>query len=91
MRRALTIDEASFGANHPRVAIRLNNLAGLLQDTNRLQEAEPLMRRALEIFIGSLGREHPNSHTVAKNYFGLLQAMGRTDDKGELASLLQRG
>nr|MBA2592262.1 tetratricopeptide repeat protein [Gammaproteobacteria bacterium] len=88
---ALTIDEASFGANHPRVAIRLNNLAGLLQDTNRLQEAEPLMRRALEIFIGSLGREHPNSHTVAKNYFGLLQAMGRTDDKGELASLLQRG
>ena len=91
MRRALTIDEKSFGEDHPRcghtrlsnlallapgdepsvrggavdassaeqlmrralvriiprVAIRLNNLAHLLQATNRLSEAEPLMRRAL--------------------------------------------
>ena len=30
-RRALAIDEASFGANHPNVAIDLNNLALLLQ------------------------------------------------------------
>jgi hypothetical protein len=49
MRRALAIDEASFGADHPRVAIDLNNLAQLLQDTKRLAEAEPLMRRALAI------------------------------------------
>ena len=41
--------EQSFGSNHPRVAIHLNNLAGLLQVTNRLVEAEPLMRRALAI------------------------------------------
>jgi hypothetical protein len=27
MRRALAIDEASFGAQHPKAAIRLNNLA----------------------------------------------------------------
>lgn len=30
MRRALTIDEQSFGPEHPNVAIRLNNLAHLL-------------------------------------------------------------
>ena len=47
MRRALAIDESSFGADHPNVAIRLNNLAHLLKATNRLGEAEPLMRRAL--------------------------------------------
>jgi hypothetical protein len=35
MRRALAIDEASFGNDHPNVAIRLNNLAQLLQATNR--------------------------------------------------------
>ena len=93
MRRALAIDEASFGADHPTVAVDLNNLAQLLKATNRLPEAEPLMRRALEVFIASLGTEHPNSRTVAGNYFGLLQAMGRTKDeiKGEFASLLQRG
>ena len=80
MRRALTIDEASYGADHPDVAIDLNNLAQLLQATHRLAEAEPLMRRALEVFIRSLGTEHPNSLTVAGNYIGLLQAMGRTED-----------
>ena len=36
MRRALAIDEKSFGADHPNVAITLNNLALLLQATNRL-------------------------------------------------------
>ena len=47
--RALAIDEKSHGPDHPIVAIRLNNLAQLLQDTNRLAKAEPLMRRALAI------------------------------------------
>ncbi|MGZ8908018.1 MAG: DUF4062 domain-containing protein, partial [Methylobacter sp.] len=44
MRRALAIDEISFGVNHPTVALDFNNLAQLLQATNRLTEAEPLMR-----------------------------------------------
>jgi Flp pilus assembly protein TadD len=46
LRRALAIDEQSFGPDHPNVARDLNNLATLLQATNRLAEAEPLMRRA---------------------------------------------
>ena len=54
MRRALAIDEESYGPDHPNVAIRLNNLAHLLQATNRLAEAEPLMRRALAIDEKSL-------------------------------------
>ncbi|HSA85636.1 MAG TPA: tetratricopeptide repeat protein, partial [Nitrospira sp.] len=45
MRRALAIDEASYGPEHPRVAGVLNNLTLLLQAMNRLVEAEPLMRR----------------------------------------------
>jgi hypothetical protein len=60
MRRALAIDEASFGDAHPSVARDLNNLAQLLQDTNRLAEAEPLMRRALAIDEASFGDAHPN-------------------------------
>jgi len=40
---------------HPSVAIRLNNLAQLLQATNRLSEAEPLMAQLLVIFHASLG------------------------------------
>ena len=48
-RRALAIDEKSFGPDHPNVATGLNNLAVLLRATNRLAEAEPLYRRALAI------------------------------------------
>jgi hypothetical protein len=59
MRRALAIDEDSFGNEHPNVARDLNNLAQLLKATNRLSEAEPLMRRALAIDEDSFGNDHP--------------------------------
>jgi hypothetical protein len=45
-RRALAIGEASLGPDHPDVARDLNNLALLLQATNRLSDAEPLSRSA---------------------------------------------
>ncbi len=60
MRRALHIDELSFGNDHPKVATVLNNLAQMLKATNRLAEAEPLMRRALRIDELSFGNDHPN-------------------------------
>ena len=44
----------------PTVAIDLNNLALLLQATNRMGEAEPLMRRALEINEASFGERWPS-------------------------------
>ena len=55
MRRALLIDETSYGKEHPHVARNLNNLAGLLKAMNRLAEAEPLMRRAVDIWEASDG------------------------------------
>ena len=79
MRRALTIDEASFGDNHPKVAICLNNLALLLHATGRLAEAEPLMRRHLEIFLAfarDTGHSHPHLNSAFGNYAVQLRAMG---------------
>jgi tetratricopeptide (TPR) repeat protein len=76
-RRALKIDETSFGPDHPDVASDLNNLASLLQDTNRLSEAEPLMRRALKIIEKSLGKNHPNVATALNNLAELLRETGR--------------
>jgi hypothetical protein len=60
MKRALAIDEAAFGPDHPDVATRLNNLAGLLQATSRLAEAEPLWRRALHIDEAACGPDEPD-------------------------------
>lgn len=77
MRRALAIDEAIFGPEHPNVAKLLGNLATVLQDTNRLVEAEPLMRRALAIDEASFGPQHPEVATDLNNLAQQLQAINR--------------
>jgi tetratricopeptide (TPR) repeat protein len=87
MRRALAIDEKSFGTKHPKFAQDLNNLATLLQATNRLAEAEPLMRRALAIDEKSFGPEHPRVALDLNNLALLLKA---TDRLGEAEPLIRR-
>ncbi len=82
MRRALAIDEANLGTDHPTVATDLNNLATLLIDTNRLAEAEPLMRRALAIDEASLGTDHPDVAIRLNNLAHLLQATNRLAEAG---------
>ena len=77
IRRALAIDEKSYGPQHPEVATDLNNLASLLQDTNRLAEAEPLMQRAVAIAEKSYGPQHPEFATYLNNLADLLQATNR--------------
>jgi tetratricopeptide (TPR) repeat protein len=80
MRRALAIDEASYGKDHPNVAIRLNNLALLLHATNRLAGAEPMMRRALAIDEASYGKDHPNVAIRLNNLALLLKDTDRLDE-----------
>ncbi len=77
MRRALAMSEASFGNEHPKVAIRLITLASLFTATNRLSEAEPLMRRALAIDEAALGNEHPDVAIDLNNLARLLQDTNR--------------
>jgi hypothetical protein len=80
MRRALAIDETSYGPDDPHVAIRLNNLAMLFQATNRLSEAAPLMGRALEINEKVTGRIIPMwrpTSTILRSYFELQIASPR--------------
>jgi len=62
----------------------LNNLAALLQATNRLEEAEPLMRRAVEIFEKSFGKEHPKVAKGLNNLAVLLRATNRLEETEQL-------
>ena len=62
----------------------LNNLALLLQATNRLEEAEPLMRRHLIIFLKftrSTGHLHPHLKAAFGNYRGILEAMSLSEEE----------
>jgi tetratricopeptide (TPR) repeat protein len=87
MRRALAIDEQSYGAEHPNVARDLNNLASLLQATNRLAEAEPLYRRALAVNEQSYGADHPEV-AINLNYLALL--LKATNRRAEAEPLMRR-
>jgi nephrocystin-3 len=77
MEKALQIDEKIYGPDHPNVAIRLNNLAQLLQAKNRLKEAELLMKRALSIDEKYYGHDHPEIAISLNNLALLLQATNR--------------
>jgi tetratricopeptide (TPR) repeat protein len=87
MRRALQIEEDSWGTQHPEIAGSLSNLALLLQVTNRLSEAEPLMRRALQIGEDSFGPQHSNVAILLNNLAQLLQD---TSCLSEAESLMRR-
>jgi len=74
--RALALREKALGAEHPDVAISLNNLAGLCQSLGDDTKAEPLYQRALAIEEKAFGPEHPavveslNNLTVLYLYRG---------------------
>ena len=69
------------------VAIASNELAQLLQRTNRFSEAEPLMRRALKICLSSFGEHHPNVAICLNNLATLLHD---TNQMLEVEQLMQR-
>lgn len=68
MRKALAIDEKTFGLDHPElVAIDLSNLAALLYTKGDYVAAEPPLRRALAISEKSLGRDDPRLALILHN------------------------
>lgn len=77
MRRALGIDEARLGPDHPTVAASLSNLASLLQETGHLTDAELLMRRALAVAEANFGPDHPKVAIRLSNLAQLLLATNR--------------
>ena len=78
---------AAYGKDHPNVAIRLNNLAVLLQDSNCFAEAEPLFRRAISIDEATFGKNHPAVAGDINNLACLLHATNRLE---EAEPLMQR-
>jgi tetratricopeptide (TPR) repeat protein len=76
-----------YGTEHARYAIALKVLANILQNTDRIEEAESLMRRALEIDEKSLGPEHPDVADDLKDLGTILRTANRA---GEAETLLRR-
>ena len=80
LERALAIDEAAFGPNHPKVALQLNNLGLVLKVQGDLTGAKALYERALAIDEAAYGPNHPEVATDLDN-------LGRVlIEQGDLAS-----
>ncbi len=79
-RKALEIDQALLGEQHPGYATALNNLGGLLQSMGRYEKAERLYRKALEIDKAFFGKQHPDYAIDLNNLASLLQDMDRYDE-----------
>jgi tetratricopeptide (TPR) repeat protein len=75
-RRALAIRERTFGPDHPKTALLLNDLGELLYSKRDYAGAELLYRRALSIYEKVLGPDHPETATTLNNLAFLLKAKG---------------
>jgi tetratricopeptide (TPR) repeat protein len=67
MERALRIDNATYGPEHPNVARDLTNLAFVYRGLGDPTEARALMERALRIFERVFPAGHPTRIAADKN------------------------
>ena len=72
--------EATALANTKLAAMASNNLAMVLHQTNRSEEAEPLMRQALEMNEAALGAKHPTVAIDLNNLATLLRGTNRIEE-----------
>jgi tetratricopeptide (TPR) repeat protein len=75
-RRSLQIYEATFGPNHPYVAIAVNNLGSVLHDLGDLSGAQDCFELALRIDEAAYGPDHPDVANRVNNLGSVLRAMG---------------
>ena len=82
IQRALAIDEAAYGPDHPDVATRLNNLAQILQDLGQPEQARPVQERALAVTEAAYGPDHPDVATGLNNLATILRDLGSRSRPG---------
>jgi tetratricopeptide (TPR) repeat protein len=74
--RAVRVGEATYGPDHPNVAIRVNNLGDVLQDLDDLPGARAHFERALRIDEAAYGPDHPEVATDVNNLGLVLRSLG---------------
>ena len=76
LERALAIDEAAYGPDHPAVAPGLNNLAQILRDLGDPAGARPVQERVLAITEAAYGPDHPVVAIGLNNLAAILWDLG---------------
>ena len=74
--KSLRISEATYGPDHPNVAIDVNNLGSVLKELGDLAGARAAFERALKIDEATYGPDHPNVAIDVNNLGLVLKALG---------------
>lgn len=74
--RVLALTEATYGHDHPYVAISVSNLGSVQQDLGNLAEARAAFERAISIAEAALGPDHPNVAIGVNNLGKVLHELG---------------
>jgi tetratricopeptide (TPR) repeat protein len=84
MERAVAIDEAVFGPDHPAVGRDLNNLASILRDLGQLDRARSSQERSLAIDEAVYGPDHPDVASRLNHLAQILRDLGQLDQAQSL-------
>ena len=82
--RALAIYQETLGADHPRVTIAMESLAGVYLMAGRYAEAAPRYARLLERVEAKLGPVHPDVARILDSYAIALRSLDRDDEASAL-------
>merc|ERR1712048_410911 len=84
-RRALVIDEQTFGRDHPHVIMDLTNLAGVLYKNDKLDDAKEAYERCLADEQQHQTCPHERSHLLCK----LARVLEKQGEPGAARCLLE--
>jgi tetratricopeptide (TPR) repeat protein len=85
LQRAVSIIEASFGAEHPRLTVVLVALGGLEAARGDFPGALAIQRRALDLLTAQLGEHHPRIAIAKINLGASLRMVGEYADAEALS------
>jgi tetratricopeptide (TPR) repeat protein len=72
------------GKEHPSTLMSMNNLATVLRDQGKYEQAEEMYRQALRLRETILGKEHPDTLTSVDNLALLLSCQGKYEQAEEM-------
>ena len=78
--RALAGKERALGADHPETLGTVGNLANVLMDQGKLDEAKAMYERALARYERALGADHPDTLAAVGNLALVLKKQGKLDE-----------
>jgi hypothetical protein len=81
---ALSAHTTNAGTEHPDTLTSRNNLATVLHDQGKLDEAEQEHRATLDTRMRVLGTEHPNTLTSRNNLATVLRDQGKLNEAAEI-------